>query len=272
VGYTGPNVTTPTVIPGSQLKAFDVNTTPQFRNPSSYSFAFTASGDPTGAQIGTVSATELNGEPVTYGITSGNTAGAFAIDPVSGVIRVANAAALVAGTTRLTLTAQDTGLDGIYPLRSASTTLDVAVTFAPVDPDANDNGMADAWEITIFGNANVGSNPPGADPDRDGLGNLVEYALGTHPLQRQASPIVYALTSSGAERYATLTLPKNSQAEGLQYRVEVSPDLSPESWSSDPQTAVQIIVDSASQLIVRDRTAVSGSDRRFMRLRVIAAD
>lgn len=270
VAYTGPGVTTRTVIPGSMLKPFDINAAPQFRSPSTYQFQFTASGDVTGAQVGTISATELNGEPVAYAITAGNTAGAFALDPVSGVLSIANSSVLSAGTTRLTITAQDSGLDGVYPLRSASTSADINVTISIPNPDANANGMPDEWETAIFGAADVGANPANADPDGDGLANLLEYALGTHPLQRQPDPLTHVLQRIDGSRYATLTLPKNPEATGIQYFVEVSPDLSPGSWSSDPQTAVEILQSTTTQLVVRDRTPVSSSGRRFIRLRVVA--
>jgi len=270
VAYTGPGVATRTVIPGSMLKPFDINSAPQFRSPSTYQFQFTASGDVTGAQVGTISATELNGEPVAYAITAGNTAGAFALDPVSGVLSIANSGVLTAGTTRLNITAQDSGLDGVYPLRSASTTADVNVTISIPNPDANANGMPDDWETTVFGSAGVGANPASADPDGDGLANLMEYALGTHPLQRQLQPLAHSLQSISGSRYATLTLPKNPEATGIQYFVEVSSDLSPGSWSSHPQIAVEILQSTSTQLVVRDRTPVSSSGRRFIRLRVVA--
>jgi hypothetical protein len=270
VAYTGPGASTPTVIPSSMLKPFDINAAPQFRSPSSYQFNFSASGDVTGESVGTIAATEFNGEPVAYAISSGNVAGAFAVEPTTGVLRIANSNALTAGTTRLTVTAQDTGLEGIYPLRSASTTADITVTIAVLNPDANANGMPDEWELAIFGTAAPGSNPAGGDPDRDGLPNLMEYALGTHPLQRQANPLTHSVQIIAGQRYATLTLPKNTEAVGIQYFVEVSPDLSPGSWSSDPQNSIEILSNTTTQLIVRDRTAILGQNRRFVRLRVAA--
>jgi hypothetical protein len=42
-------------------------------------------------------------------------------------------------------------------------------------------------------------------------------------------------------------------------------------WSSDVQTAVEIIQDDAARLIARDRTPVSSATRRFIRLRVTSA-
>jgi hypothetical protein len=52
------------------------------------------------------------------------------------------------------------------------------VDFATVDSD--NNGLADAWERTYFRQIGV---DPGFDADNDGLVNLQEYRLGTHPLK-----------------------------------------------------------------------------------------
>ena len=45
-------------------------------------------------------------------------------------------------------------------------------------PDADKNGMPDAWELAYFGHTGV---DPNADPDHDGLSNLQEYQAGTNP-------------------------------------------------------------------------------------------
>jgi type VI protein secretion system component Hcp len=49
----------------------------------------------------------------------------------------------------------------------------------PPDPDSDDDGMLDSWEV-FFG-LNVGANDAAGDADGDGLSNLDEYQLGTHP-------------------------------------------------------------------------------------------
>ncbi len=49
---------------------------------------------PNGTSVGTIVGADADGDALTYAIVAGNTGGAFAIDPASGVIIVANAAAL----------------------------------------------------------------------------------------------------------------------------------------------------------------------------------
>ncbi len=55
--------------------------------------------------------------------------------------------------------------------------------FNPADPsdsltDSNQNGIADRWEITHFGALGV---DPSADPDKDGLSNLLEFQSHANP-------------------------------------------------------------------------------------------
>jgi hypothetical protein len=65
---------------------------------------------PAGTAVGTVTATDPEGQPLTYSITAGNTGSTFAIDPSTGALTVANPAALDFETLpafALTVTASD---------------------------------------------------------------------------------------------------------------------------------------------------------------------
>ena len=84
---------------------------------------------PVGTVVGTAAARDLDGGPLTYALTAGNTGGAFALDPSSGMLTVAGA--LVHATTAsytLTLTATDA------PSGTATTTVTVTVTDVPPQP------------------------------------------------------------------------------------------------------------------------------------------
>jgi autotransporter-associated beta strand protein len=160
---------------------------------------------------------------------------------------------------------------GITAPNSASTTvsIDAAKTitanFTQINPDANDNGILDEWEESHFGNANQGSNNPGADEEGDGLSNLLEYALDTHPLQPNASPLIHDIEPVGADHHLRLTVPKNPAATNLTYTVEVCGDLESGSWSS-AQTVIE--ENSATLLRVRDTVDADTANRRFIRLKV----
>ncbi len=53
--------------------------------------------------------------------------------------------------------------------------------FTYLDPDADGDGMEDAWEITYFGSTNNPSGMPENDTDNDGMNNISEYIAGTDP-------------------------------------------------------------------------------------------
>lgn len=128
------------------------------------------------------------------------------------------------------------------------------------NPDANDNGILDTWETEKFGNANAGSNPPDADPDGDGLSNLLEFALDTHPAQANASPLIHDFVTVGADQRLRLTVPKNPLATNLNFTIETCAGLN--DWSA---TNTFVESDTATQLIVRD---TQPGTRRFIRLKV----
>jgi autotransporter-associated beta strand protein len=134
---------------------------------------------------------------------------------------------------------------------------------AETNPDANDNGILDTWETANFGNANAGANPPNADPDGDGLSNLMEYALGTHPLTATANPLVYDLEPLGDGKHLRLTVPKNTAATNVTYAVETCGALN--DWSGVNTT---VETNNATQLTVRDNFTSTTASRRFIRLRV----
>lgn len=110
---------------------------------------------------------------------------------------------------------------------------------------------------------------PNADPDADGIPNLLEYALnGGDP----ATPNFDILPVSGfltidSQQYLALTVNKNPAATGINYTVEVSGDL--RTWNSSNEHTV-LVNETPESLVVRDATPLGGSHSRFLRLKVSA--
>jgi hypothetical protein len=103
-----------------------------------------------------------------------------------------------------------------------------------------------------------------ADPDADGLSNLMEYAFVTGPNAASASPVVRDTVTVGPDRFLRLTVPKNPDAPELIYQVQATSDLTnPGSWSS---AGLVIEQNNSSTLRVRDSIPMTGSPRRFMRV------
>jgi uncharacterized delta-60 repeat protein len=131
-----------------------------------------------------------------------------------------------------------------------------------------------SWQAKTF-TATERANPeisdPTADPDGDGLGNLLEYAFGFEPktANSTAQPVVGTVNLDGAE-YLTLA-----------YRrlVPVSPDLTytPQAtgnlagvWDATPVLLSGPVAngDGTETLTYRDATALTGATKRFLRLKV----
>ena len=105
------------------------------------------------------------------------------------------------------------------------------------------------------------------DPDRDGICNLLECALGLNP--NQASSVGLPVGDISGE-YLTLSFNREKDATDITYRVEATGDLS-SSWAeiwnstSEPYGGGG----NASELVtVQDTVPVSTAPRRFMRLKV----
>ena len=256
VAWTGPNITSPTIIPGSALTPYNINVAPKFGS-APYSFSLRPNS-PNGTAVGTLAATDPEGSALTYAIVSGNSSGAFAINPATGVITLANSSAVTPGQTiTLVVGAQDDGIGGVYPLGTVTTPVAIVIP-TPVDQWRQDNFGSNAGNAAIAGNL--------ADPDGDGLSNLLEYALGTNPLKSNTDAVAVDKETIGTNTYLRLTITKNPVATDVIYTVETTDDLAtPASWSS---SSVVVEINSSTTLQVRDSVASSAAAKRFIRLRV----
>jgi hypothetical protein len=71
-----------------------------------------------------------------------------------------------------------------------------------------------------------------ADPDHDGLNNLMEYALGSNPIRSELNPgLKVELKTVNGERHVQITFKKRKNDSTLAYVPEVSTDK--QAWSSD---------------------------------------
>ncbi len=137
----------------------------------------------------------------------------------------------------------------------------------------------DAWRYARFGGSTdtaiVGET---ADPDGDGIPNLLEYAFGTDPAA-PTPPSALPVVSTVSARPA-LTFTATKAAIDVQFVVEVSPDLA--SWQTGATYAVDAagnlsrvagpggsaqasVTDNGSAFLV---TEGAGAASRFLRLRV----
>jgi autotransporter-associated beta strand protein len=139
---------------------------------------------------------------------------------------------------------------GTFTVSTSNNTL--ALVYAP--------NLYDAWTTAIIW-PSASSSAPDADPDGDGLPNLLEYALGTDPLTPSTGPSVRLTNMDGvrlAIDFARIADP------ALTYTVLASSALSDWSpiWTSTGEQ------NTAGVVTVSDPVALGSAPRRFLRLQV----
>lgn len=114
--------------------------------------------------------------------------------------------------------------------------------------------------------ADASVSGPNADPDHDGVVNLLEFALGGLPKDGGSKPApVISYEIAGGERYLTLAVVKPTGLSNLNYVIKVSSDL--KNWfAGDPNTVT--LVDDTTTLKVRDNIPTTSGVRRFIRLEI----
>lgn len=127
---------------------------------------------------------------------------------------------------------------------------------------------------------NAGISGPNADPDLDGLKNLIEYAFGTHPLNGSATPVTaglglpkFSLVEENGVIYQTLKYPRRKAGERHQpeiYQPLFSDSLSGV-WSDAgaETTTADFPQDPDWELVTSRRAQPSGAKRGFARVAVI---
>lgn len=123
--------------------------------------------------------------------------------------------------------------------------------------------LLEQWRQSAFGSsANSGSGADAADPDHDGLPNLLEYALGSNPLQPASPPV---LTTRLIGDRLMMTFNRIADPH-LTYTVEAATSLLPANWSAIwSSTGVN---NTAGQVDVADTATTASVGTRFLRLSV----
>lgn len=124
---------------------------------------------------------------------------------------------------------------------------------------------AAAWRLQHFGSSAItGQASDSADPDHDGLANLLERALGTDPLHGDPVPCEIAL-ESGIWKFR-YTRSANTRAAGTTYAVQCGLSLETSAWSTAEVTETFTTHSELEHVtaILPPHTAT----KRFARLRV----
>lgn len=145
----------------------------------------------------------------------------------------------------------------------------LVVCFASVIAFTSGVARATPWEVwqsekfSAAELADLTSTGPLADPDHDGVRNIIEYATAMSPTASDAIPQSLTRTESAIEYVYT----KNKSASDVTYQVEWS-DALDGVWSSDNVTA-GVMTDAATTQQIKALVPVGGA-QRFVRLRITA--
>ena len=121
------------------------------------------------------------------------------------------------------------------------------------------------WRQTHFGTtAGTGSAADLADPDADGLVNLLEYALASDPTSSGSAPLPTSSLTPSLPHSLQLTFLR--AREELTYEVLASSTLAPDSWQVIATNPGEVSL--TEPVTVADPEAVSTNPRRFLILRV----
>lgn len=122
------------------------------------------------------------------------------------------------------------------------------------------------WQHQHFASSSSPDAAHDADPDFDGLANLLEYGFATSGAVPNPNPAVLDIVTVGPDRFLRLTIPKNNAASDVIYEVQATGNLhNPLTWSG---SGLVIELDTETTLRVRDNVPITPAQQRFMRLQV----
>jgi autotransporter-associated beta strand protein len=178
--------------------------------------------------------------------------GPVAVEPEGGEFEIG---------THLVLRYQGTLTGGIHWAWAAPADSNLQGTF---DLSTRVLTALEQWRLAQLGTADpVGLASDAADPDEDGLSNLLEYALGGDPIVADTA----AIMPRPAVAAGKLTLAFARVADPvLVYEVEATSDLQATEWTVVWSSTGASNV--AGPITVADTAELAGEPRRFLRLRV----
>ena len=129
----------------------------------------------------------------------------------------------------------------------------------PADPDLDDDGLLDSWEVAHFG-TRAGQSALD-DTDYDGRVDLLEMAFGGNPRVSDPGATPAVINEGG---YLTTTITKQP---GVTCLVQTAGTLDP-AFSA---ASTMILTNTATTLKVRDNVLAGTQPARFLRVKVTAA-
>jgi kumamolisin len=203
-----------------------------------------------------INGTDYTALPDTVTIASGSSSAAVTVNPLS------DPQATSSPTVLLTLNSAPNATVG----SPGSATLTIE-ELTPYQSWKTSEFGANATNSTIAGDA--------ADPNNNGVPNLLEYAFNSNPLQTGTEPLpVVSMVQSGGQTYLAITYTQLNTDPNLTYTVQVTGDLTQQTdqWHSGSTYTTVVVppvsTGNTSQVTVRDNTPITPGIKRFIRVQV----
>jgi autotransporter-associated beta strand protein len=119
------------------------------------------------------------------------------------------------------------------------------------------------WEYSTLPEEERGA---AADPDADGVANLLEFVVGTDPRQPSGDRTAATTVVADGEAYPALAYVRRQERGGAVLSVRVSPDLAFSSALEQVEVSVEPRGDGLEDVLVRSTVPLSQQPRQFFRL------
>jgi hypothetical protein len=194
----------------------------------------------------TVEETSGTGAVATFTTTAVDSLG----DPLPTIDTPPPGSFFLTGTTGVTVSTQD----------AAGTSASEVFIVTVVSP-------MDWWRAQYFGSpSNAGDAADLADPEGDGVSNLLAYAMGLSPFQAKPPGALPMVSINNGK--LQISFPWQKSAADITYNVQASGDLSTWSMLWTSGTATFVGPGPGAIVTVPDTVTLSGTNCRFMRLQV----
>ena len=107
-----------------------------------------------------------------------------------------------------------------------------------------------------------------SDPDADGYVNLLEYALGGDPNDRNDVGVLPKIQNSASGIDFIYNRRRNAANLGIRYSIESTSTLQTPSWGSGDMVETDVTIIDADFEAVTNRVSTRGKTSEFMRLAV----